>query len=59
MTSKREQLDLAIQNMANGTLAAADLKRQTRDPEVEALAKAVHLIGYGAQQVALALRDDA
>lgn len=53
-----DRLKEAISNMASGTSRAAELKRTASNPEVRELAKAVHVIGYGAQQVALALLED-
>lgn len=55
--SNKEKLETAINNMSVGTAIAARLKTSASDPEVKELAKAVHFIGYGAQQVALAIKD--
>lgn len=57
MLSRREALQEAIGNMAHGTTIAADLKTRSQDPEVRKLAEAVHFIGFGAQQVALAFTE--
>ncbi|MFU0530950.1 hypothetical protein [Gardnerella vaginalis] len=53
----KEKLETAINNMSVGTAIAARLKTSASDPDVKELAKAVHFIGYGAQQAALAIKD--
>lgn len=57
MQTRREALDEARLRIATGTSKAADLKRTTESQELRELAEAVHLIGYGAQQIALAFLD--
>lgn len=57
MLTRKEALLDAIGNMANGTSRAAELKRTAQSEEVRLLAEAVHFIGYGAQQAALAFTE--
>lgn len=57
MQTRREALEEARANIATGTSKAAELKRNAQSAEVRELAEAVHFIGFGAQQVALALTD--
>ncbi len=57
MLTRRQALDEARENMARGTTTAARVRDTTADAEVRELAKAVHLIGYGAQQIALAFTE--
>lgn len=58
MATQREALDEAIGNIAFGTSKAAELKRSTQSEEIRELANAVHFIGFGAQQAAMAVRDN-
>lgn len=57
MATKRETLANALQNMATGTSKAAELKRTAKSHEVRQLAEALHFIGHGAQEVALAFLE--
>ena len=55
--SRREALEEARHNIATGTTAAAHLRDHAQSEEVRELAKAIHFIGFGAQQIALAFLD--
>lgn len=58
MTSTR--LDLVregIQNCQSATAIAVQLKGH-QDPVVQELAKAIHFLSFGAQQIALAISDE-
>ncbi|GAB2747808.1 hypothetical protein GCM10027039_01820 [Terrabacter koreensis] len=57
MLTTKEALDEARSNMAHGTTIAARLKESADSPEVRQLAEALHFIGFGAQQIALALTE--
>jgi hypothetical protein len=57
MQTRREALNEGRNNIAEGTTAAAELARSATSDEIWELAKAVHWIGFGAQQIALALTE--
>lgn len=57
MQTQREALDEALGNIRFGTSIAARLKDHAQTEEMRELAKAVHYIGYGAQQIALTFTD--
>lgn len=57
MQTQREALDEARNNIATGTSKAARLKESAQSEEIRELAAAVHFIGFGAQQIALALTE--
>lgn len=57
MTSTRRELILeGIANCQSATALAVPLKDHS-DPQVAELAKAVHFLAFGAQQIGLALSD--
>ncbi|TPH36147.1 hypothetical protein FCO76_05050 [Bifidobacterium longum subsp. longum] len=58
VASQRELLRNALNNIATGTNIAVRLKESAQSAEVRELAKAVHFIGYGAQETILALTDE-
>lgn len=57
MLTTKEALDHARANIAHGTTLAAKLKESAQSDEVRQLAQAVHYIGFGAQEIALALTE--
>lgn len=57
MLTRRQAIDEARSNIATGTTEAARLKQEAQSEEIRELAAAVHLIGYGAQQIALAFTE--
>lgn len=57
MVSQRQELAQALNNIAAGTGIAARLRNTSANPEVRELAKAVHFIGFGAQEIVQALTD--
>ena len=56
--TRRQALEEARQNIATGTTTAAHLRDSAESEEVRELARAVHFIGFGAQQIALAFLDE-
>ena len=57
MQTQREALNEALDNLRVGTSSAAWLRDHAESEEVRKLAHAVHYIGFGAQQIAIALTD--
>lgn len=57
LLSQRAFILEGIENMKRATEAAVRLKF-SNDPEIAELAKAVHFLSYGAQQIGLALTDE-
>lgn len=58
MTSTRRELILeGIENCKSATAIAVKLKG-SQDPAVQELAKAIHYLSFGAQQIGLALSDE-
>ena len=57
LDSQRQLVLDAIQNFKTATESSVRLK-SSNDPEVAELAKAVHFLAYGAQQIGLALTDE-
>lgn len=57
MLTAKQALEEARSNMAHGTTIAAQLKDSAQSDEVRQLAEAVHFIGFGAQQIVLALTE--
>ena|GEM_PF-2455498 len=58
VASQRELLRNALNNIVTGTNIAARLQESAQSMEVRELAKAMHFIGYGAQETVLALTDE-
>lgn len=56
MESRKKLIELGRENCANGVNLAVKHKNHP-DPAIKELAEALHLIGYGAQQIALALTE--
>lgn len=57
MLTQRQALEEARGNIAAGTTIAARLKESSQNPEIRELAKAVHYIGFGSQQIVNAFTD--
>lgn len=57
LSTRNELVIEALENMRYGTTIAAQLKQNASSGEVRELAEAVHFIGFGAQQIGLALSD--
>lgn len=57
MLSQRDKLAHALQIVAEGTSKAERISETSLNPEVRELAKAMHFIGFGAQEVIQALTD--
>lgn len=57
LSSQRELVMEAIANCQAATARVVNL-RSSADPDVAALASAVHLLSFGAQQIGLALTDE-
>jgi hypothetical protein len=57
MLSRREALQEARDNIHTGTAIAARLKDSAQSSEMRELAKAIHYIGWGSQQIVDALTD--
>lgn len=57
MLSRKDALEHARSNIAHGTNIAAQLKGSAQSEEIRQLAQAVHYIGFGAQEIVLALTD--
>lgn len=57
MQTQREALNEARGNIGVGTSKAIKLKESAESDEIRELANAVYWIGFGAQQIALALTE--
>lgn len=57
MLTQRQALEEVRGNIAAGTTIAARLKESSQNPEIRELAKAVHYIGFGSQQIVNAFTD--
>ena len=57
MLTQRQALEEARRNIACGTSIAARIKETSQNPEIRELAKAIHFIGFGSQQVVNAFTD--
>ena len=57
MLTQRQALEEARGNIAARTTIAARLKESSQNPEIRELAKAVHYIGFGSQQIVNAFTD--
>ncbi|MGC4154816.1 MAG: hypothetical protein QM628_17325 [Propionicimonas sp.] len=56
MLSRREMVLEGIEQMKVATAKAVPLKSHA-DPDIRALAEAIHFLSYGAQEIGLALTD--
>lgn len=57
MLTQRQTLEEARGNIAHGTGIAARIKETSQNPEIRELAKAIHFIGFGSQQIVNAFTD--